>query len=277
MRITNKTIIALIVIVASAQLGDYLPINVKGVAIGGIIVGITFFIFQSVLDINRERFLPMLKLLRKNLVPTIIFTIIELFLGYTLVFPIPTNIVEQWIIRYSIFSVWMLSAFYRIVIEATPELLKIDLNDAEKFYTAFSRTRVFYYFLLVFFTLRLYVLEGLSAEQVFASMGILSIFTLPILFLTFYVPYAPSQINWFFSSLFDKKKLKLNLKILQYIYQNRTATLEELKNYTNQEDLILKRTLYKLLRQHFLKFDNESKRFSFHEWFQLKQNIKFYS
>jgi len=263
------SIIGLSIIVINAQVGDCLPMNLSGINIGGIIIGFVFLLVQSVMDLNRGYIVPMLKYLKKRLPITIFFIIAEFWIGLTL-FRSGANTFEAFLTQFLLFVIWVISGFYRTVIEVTPVIFKLSLDKAVNFYKTFSRTRFLYFTLVFVFFLKAILTLGYPVISTLYSLIVLIIISIPFIF---YVPKFPSQINWLVTSWLNPNRLRLNIQVLQFIYKNKSVSFEELRNCT-QEDKKLKRVLHSMYHQRFLKHTN--KKFEFHPFFVWKQDIKFF-
>jgi hypothetical protein len=264
-----STIIGIILVVFGVLIGEYLPISFSGISLGSIVMGIFFLFLQSVIELNIKHLYMMLKYLWKNILITLSFIIVEIVLGSSIRTAIP-NQIENIIAQYSLFGVWIISGFYRTIIEVTPVILKMDLEKSTKFYITFSRTRLLYYFLLIIFFIRAGLLYG---NNILNLLLFLFIYGIPTILFSFYIPVLPTEINWIITSWTNRQKLKLNINILQYMYKHKMASFDELKIGTG-EDKKLRRALNYMIQQRFLKFSNN--KYEFHPWFIIKQNIKFF-
>jgi hypothetical protein len=265
---TIATIITIILGFISSQLGGYLPGEFYGIAVGAFIVSLAFMLAQSVIELNKDNILRMFKYLIKNLKFTFPFIVAELFIAWIFIQPIAVSSWEGLLNQSILIILWLVSGLYRTVIEVTPAIMKLEVNQSINFYYTFGKTRLLYYFLLFIFFIRAELLLGHTIYQILPIL----IVSTPFFFFANYVPRAPTEINWFIPSLFSDKKLRLKITVLKFIYDNKSASLEDLKSHIKDEKLV--EGVKSLAKDKFLLLKNN--KFEFNPWVIMKQNIKFF-
>lgn len=232
-----------------------------------LITSIFILLFEISTSLTIKTALRTIKFLKQRIFLSAISLMLEFWLAYILfsINSYPT------IFAITVFGLWFISGVYRTVLEITPIILKIELNEALNILRTFSIIRTAY--LLTVF------LPAFSSVNNLPSL-ITTVFVFFVVSTVYYYPHLTGHI---FSFSYKPENLKPQLLVLRTIYNYRSLTKKKLLSITKLDEKVLDKILKKLsnvylffLPYSFSIIKKNEDYYEFSNLYIIKQNIKFY-